>query len=182
MYENIMQFQIDSSLICGYNYITAVKTNKGDNDMENTGNYYVINHVVMITGLTDRTIRNYIADGVLQGEKINGMWHFTPEQVEAFIQNPDVRLSIIAKNKSIVYDFMLNDFKKENEACLILDLPNDDPKTAMEHFAYRINNGSYSNINFSFDAYGKTPRIILRGKMEDVSELLNQYINLKKDA
>lgn len=46
--------------------------------MENTEKYYLINHLVMITGLTDRTIRSYIASGILQGEKINGLWHFTP--------------------------------------------------------------------------------------------------------
>ena len=39
--------------------------------MENTGNYFLINHLVMLTGLTDRTIRNYISSGILQGEKID---------------------------------------------------------------------------------------------------------------
>ena len=47
---------------------------------------YLINHLTMITGLSDRTIRNYIASGILNGEKINGMWHFTPEEVDAFIK------------------------------------------------------------------------------------------------
>ena len=150
--------------------------------MENTGNYYVINHIVMITGLTDRTIRNYIASGILQGEKINGVWHFTPEQVEAFIQVPEVRLAIRAKNKSLVYDFMLDEFKKEDEACIILDLPNADRKIVMEEFAYRINNGSYRNINFSFETYGKTPRVILKGKMEDVLEISNAYWNKVKNG
>lgn len=150
--------------------------------MENTGSYYVINHVSLITGLTDRTIRNYIASGVLQGEKIGGVWHFTPEQVEAFIQVPEVRLSIRSKNKSLVYDFMLDEFKKEDEACIILDLPNADRKTVMEEFAYRINNGSYRNIHFSFETYGKTPRIILKGKMEDVLEISNAYLNRVKNG
>ena len=49
--------------------------------MEATGNYYLINHLVLITGLTARTIRNYISNGILHGEKINGLWHFTPEEV-----------------------------------------------------------------------------------------------------
>ena len=150
--------------------------------MENTGNYYVIGHVVLITGLSERTIRNYIADGVLEGDKINGVWHFTPEQVETFISNPNVRLSILAKKKSIVYDFMLDEFKKEDEACIILDLPNADRKIVMEEFAYRINNGPYRNINFSFETYGKTPRVILKGKMEDVLEISNAYWNKVKNG
>ena len=81
--------------------------------MDNTGNYYLINHLVLSTGLTDRTIRNYISNGILQGEKINGLWHFTPEQVEAFICHPAVRPSILAKQNSAIYDFLLDD-KKEN--------------------------------------------------------------------
>ena len=56
--------------------------------MEDVGNYYLISHLVLMTGLTDRTIRNYISSGILQGEKINGLWHFTAEQVEQFICHP----------------------------------------------------------------------------------------------
>ncbi len=62
--------------------------------MDNTGNYYLISHLLRITGLSDRTIRNYISSGILQGEKINWLWHFTPEQVERFICHPAVRPSI----------------------------------------------------------------------------------------
>ena len=42
--------------------------------MQDTGNYYVINQLVMFTGLTDRTIRNYIAFGILQGGKKNDIY------------------------------------------------------------------------------------------------------------
>ena len=68
------------------------------NYMGETGNYYTIGHIVQFTGLTDRTIRSYIAGGILQGEKINGIWHFTPEQVDAFLRHSAVRPSIILLN------------------------------------------------------------------------------------
>ena len=32
-------------------------------------NLYLISHLVLITGLTDRTIRNYIASGILKAKK-----------------------------------------------------------------------------------------------------------------
>lgn len=35
--------------------------------------YYVINELVMFTGLTDRTIRNYLSSGILRGEKVDGV-------------------------------------------------------------------------------------------------------------
>ena len=136
---------------------------------------YLISHLTLITGLSDRTIRNYIASGILKGEKINGIWHFTPEEVDAFIKNLAVRPSIVAKNNSVVYDFMLNDSKKEEETCVILDLPKCDIKETAEFFCYGISNGDYKDINFSFDGNYKTPRIILRGKPSDVFGLIGDY-------
>ena len=136
---------------------------------------YLISHITLITGLSDRTIRNYIASGILKGEKINGIWHFTPEEVDAFIKNPAVRPSIVAKNNSVVYDFMLNDSKKEEETCVILDLAKSDIKETAEFFCYGISNGDYKDINFSFDGNYKTPRIILRGKPSDVFGLIGDY-------
>ena len=138
-------------------------------------NLYLISHLTLITGLSDRTIRNYIASGILKGEKINGIWHFTPEEVDAFIKNPAVRPSIIAKNNSVVYDFMLNDSKREEKTCVILDLPKCDIKETAEFFCYGISNGDYKDINFSFDGNYKTPRIILRGKPSDVFGLINEF-------
>ena len=136
---------------------------------------YLISHLTLITGLSDRTIRNYIASGILKGEKINGIWHFTPEEVDAFIKNPAVRPSIVAKNNSVVYDFMLNDSKNEEETCVILDLPKCDIKETAEFFCYGISNGDYKDINFSFDGNYKTPRIILRGRPSDVFGLIGDY-------
>ena len=68
--------------------------------MEGSGKYYLISHLVLLTGLTDRTIRKYISSGILQGEKIDGLWHFTPEQVEGFVRHPAVRLPECSIRKS----------------------------------------------------------------------------------
>ena len=143
--------------------------------MQDIGNYYVINHLVMFTGLTDRTIRNYISSGILQGEKINGLWHFTPEQVEEFVRHPAVRPSILAKNNGIVYDFLLDDKKKSPEICLILDIPNVEKKEVAEYFCDSICNGEISKIQFSFDGVMENARVILKGDADDVLKLVNQF-------
>lgn len=144
-------------------------------DMTATGNYYLIPHLTLITGLTDRTIRNYISAGFLQGEKINGLWHFTPEQVDAFLKNPAVRPSILAKNNALVYDFMLEEKKQKQEACVILDLPGAEAKETAEFFCWSISTGDYQNIHFAFDSNGKVPRVILKGDTKVVMELVNRY-------
>lgn len=143
--------------------------------MQDIGNYYLISHLVLATGLTDRTIRNYIASGILKGEKIDGLWHFTPEQVEAFVRHPAVRPSILAKSNGLVYDFLLNDRKKEPEACMILDIPNADRKTLAEFFCCRISEGNYRNLRFSFDGVGKTPCVVLKGDAGEVLALVQTY-------
>ena len=143
--------------------------------MQDTEKYYVINHLVMFTGLSDRTIRNYIASGILQGEKINGLWHFTPEQVEEFVRHPAVRPSILAKNNGLVYDFLLDTKKTGQEMCVILDTPCADKKTVAEYFCYSINSGGYHNIQFSFDGVMETSRVILKGDAAEVLRLVNEY-------
>ena len=143
--------------------------------MQDTGNYYVMNHLVLFTGLSDRTIRNYISSGILMGEKINGMWHFTPEQVEEFVRHPAVRPSILAKNNGLVYDFLLENKKAEPEMCVILDCPKMDKKEAAEFFCDSISQGGYQNIHFSFDGVMETSRVILKGRAEEVLQLVNDY-------
>lgn len=144
--------------------------------MENTGNYYLINHLVLFTGLTDRTIRNYLSSGILQGEKINGLWHFTPEQVECFISHPAVRPSILAKQHSAVYDFLLENKKDNCAACMILDFPGTNKKEIAEYFCYRISNEDFQQIHFSFDGVAKVPRVILKGDTAEVLRLVNGFV------
>ena len=144
--------------------------------MENTGNYYLISHLTLFTGLTDRTIRNYISAGVLKGEKINGLWHFTPEQVDSFIRHPSVRPSIEAKKNAAVYDFLLDKKKENHELCMILDVPENSPKEIAEYFCYRIGGENFRNVHFSFDGAEKVQRIILKGDAEEVLQLVNGFM------
>ena len=144
--------------------------------MENTGNYYLISHLVLITGLTDRTIRNYISTGILKGEKINGLWHFTPEQVESFLTHPAVGPSILAKLHSKVYDFLLDTDKQDFETCAILDFPAENNKKIAEYFFYRISNEGFQKIEFSFNCTSKVVRVILKGNTTDVLRLVNGYL------
>ena len=139
------------------------------------GHYYLIRHLVLFTGLSDRTIRNYIASGILRGEKINGLWHFTPEQVDDFLHHPAVRPSILAKRNAVVYDFLLDTCKKACEACMILDLPGRSEKEVSEHFCYRINTRETGKIQFSLHDTATGPRVILKGDAAEVLRLVNEY-------
>ena len=142
--------------------------------------YYTINEVAMISGLSTRTLRNYLKINVLQGEKVDGTWKFTEENLNEFLSNPYVKPSIKAKNKAVIYDFLVEDKKRENVACHILDayVEDDEAKEISEFFCNKINqNPDMNNLKFSFEKNGKNVRVILSGYEECVWQLLNDYYN-----
>ena len=91
---------------------------------------FSISDMALITGLSTRTIRSYIADGFLAGDKSSGAWRFTAEQVYAFLRNKAVRPALRAKKNAIVYDFMGAPHKEQDMMCVVLDLPSDQVRRA----------------------------------------------------
>ncbi len=143
--------------------------------MKNTDKTYSIANLSLMTGLTDRTLRNYLANGILQGEKVDGAWQFTDVQIEQFICHPSVRPSILAKNNSLIYDFLIEDHTKNSEMCVILDVPEQEKEEVSTYFCDTISGGDYHNLRFTFDGVGGSSRVILRGNTDDVLELVNGF-------
>ena len=83
--------------------------------------YYNINELAVISGFTTRSLRNYISMGYLKGEKIDGIWQFTAEEIGEFLSNPNVAPGIKSKTNAVVYDFMADTEKKTNKICSIFD-------------------------------------------------------------
>ena len=68
---------------------------------------YTIEDMAVFTGLTDRTLRNYLNEGRLTGEKVDGAWRFSPEDLGRLLQDGGARRAIEANRNAAVYDFML---------------------------------------------------------------------------
>lgn len=141
--------------------------------------YYTLNQVAMMTGLTTRTLRNYIKVNTLNGEKIDGVWKFTSEEIEEFVSNPNVKPSILAKNKSIIFDFLGETDKKLNELCVILDLhvDEDEAEGISSFFCDEISKNETGTVKFMFEKNRKNSRVILSGYEDIVMHLLNTYYN-----
>lgn len=77
---------------------------------------YNINEVAVMTGLSTRTLRNYLKMGVLDGEKIDGVWQFSEEHLGEFLRNPVAAPSIQAKRNALIFDF-LADRKNRQTKC-----------------------------------------------------------------
>lgn len=138
--------------------------------------FYTIADVVEITGLSDRTIRHYISQSTLCGEKINGVWQFTAEQLVSFMNDPNVLPGIRAKKNALVYDFLTQNHRSEPEMCLMIDLPGRDSQAVSSFFCDSINAASNAELHFSFDSLGgQTPRVILKGQPQQVLKLMEQF-------
>ena len=136
-----------------------------------------IDDIAKITQLSTRTIRSYIADGILVGDKSGGSWQFTPEQIGTFLQNEAVLPTIRSKKNAIVYGFMLDEPKDEDKMCVVLDLASDKENRVSTFFCKYLADYNPENveIRFSSDKYGAGTRVILSGSDSDVMKLLNRY-------
>ncbi len=137
---------------------------------------YNLNEVAMITGLTTRTLRNYLKLDLLKGEKIDGNWSFTDEELEDFLSNPVAKQAIKAKRNAVVYDFLSDPFKKGNRICTILDLPVSDAE-AMEtaNFFCDLINKNGSDIDFRYNPEKGFARFILSGSEDQVADFMKAY-------
>lgn len=82
---------------------------------------YSINEVATMTGLTTRTIRNYLSAGQIKAGKKDGKWVFSADDFYALLDNPFVEGAIKIKDTIPVMDFLKDEKKKEDSVCLIID-------------------------------------------------------------
>ena len=137
---------------------------------------FTINELAMMTSLSTRTLRNYLATGFLNGDKVNGAWQFSPEQVQAFMENKAVRPAMLAKKNAIVFDFMGSKPDKQDKICTILDLTVQGAVDASVFFCQKISALEPElEFHFASNPLGKGIRLILSGSPKDVLGLLNQY-------
>ena len=129
--------------------------------------YYTITEISIMTGLTTRTIRNYLKSGLINAEKVNGIWMFSPEDFSDMLTNPAIKPSIQAKNNAVVYDFLVDNKKKINKI-----------NETSEFFCNTINSLSETGeLSFKFEKNGRNVRVILNGTEETVIDILSKYYN-----
>ncbi len=133
---------------------------------------YTIDQLSLMTGLTTRTLRNYLKGDILHGEKENGIWRFSEEQVQAFLEHPAVRPSIRAKHHGIVYDFLAGQNRHENEMCFLLDraMEEREAKQIADFFCHAV--APLSHVRFAYSYESGTARYILKGAEEDIRRIL----------
>ena len=138
---------------------------------------YSLKDLSMISGLTDRTLRNYLKTGVLTGEKRNGIWYFTEEQLQSFFDHEYVKPAIQAKQNAILFDYLKCDAEKKNTACIVLRLREDHSREVADFFCNAVNRRT--GLTMKFDKSKGDNKVILSGTEETIYEILTEYHAMK---
>ena len=136
---------------------------------------YNLNDLALMTGFTTRTLRNYLNQGLLHGEKENGMWQFTVEEIERFFREPFVKEGLRIKRSGTVFDFMADRNKKQARSCTILDIPASIKKgnDISAFFCDKISDVVDVLYHYGWD--NGVCRVILSGAADSVAEIMKAY-------
>ena len=138
-----------------------------------TKDFYSINELSTITGFTTRSLRNFIQMDFLKGKKIEGEWQFSPEQIENFLLNSNIKQGIKSKQNSVVYNYLLNEELQKNKICTIIDLTlSANERKSLSEKICQIINDSGAQVEFRFFSQKDKTRIIIAGEKDFVKQIL----------
>lgn len=138
---------------------------------------YTIEDLAAFTGLTDRTLRSYLKDGRFTGSKEDGVWRFSPEDLERLLQDEGAQQAIRANRNAIIYDFMLNGGGGD-ACCTVRDIPVEpDGEEALRNRLLERVNREEGKVRFAYsyctNRQGQgIARIFLAGPSAVVQRLL----------
>ena len=138
---------------------------------------YSLKDVALITGLTERTIRNYLSMGVLSGKKTDGVWHFTEEEIQAFLNHEYVKAALKSRRTATVFDFLKALNHEENSACVILHLPKENSRSVAKFFCDAV--CKRQNVKMTFDQKKGANEVILSGDESVVFDIMDEYRSLR---
>lgn len=141
---------------------------------------YNLNEVALMSGFTDRTLRNYLKQGLLHGEKTDGVWHFTDEDLQEFFSDPYVKEGLRIKRTGTVYDFLAGSRQKDGGACVILDIPAGFVQSQKISDFFCKEMEKVTDTVFSFDWNNGICRVILCGPEEQIAVIMREYDRLKE--
>ncbi|MBQ9562164.1 MAG: MerR family transcriptional regulator [Lachnospiraceae bacterium] len=135
---------------------------------------YNINDLALMTGFTTRTLRTYLKEGLLKGEKVNGIWQFSAEEIDRFFREPFVKEGLRIKRSGQVFDFMA-DQPKAARSCVILDIPASVAKgnQISAFFCSEMCEASDAKFNYGWD--NGLCRVILSGAADSVAAIMQKY-------
>ena len=141
--------------------------------------FYSITDLQRITGLSERSLRNFLKDNILKGEKVNGKWMISKTQIVDFIKNEDVYYSLKTKLKGIVRDCVIDVRNSEGHANIVFlytSIPNEVLENMEPSVDMLIEETKSEGFYVVYLAMHKTMAVLCR----DINAWLKVRIKLRK--
>lgn len=144
--------------------------------------YYNLNELSLMSGFTTRTLRNYLNQGLLKGEKTDGAWRFCAEEVDRFFSEPFVKEGLRIKQSAVVFDFLADRNRKSGRACVMLDLPASlsAGRSISDLFCEQMSRAA--DVVFKFDWDNGVCRVILSGAEDQVAAIMKAFYDAKSEV
>ena len=131
--------------------------------------YYTVADVAEFTGMTGRTIRNYLKDGTLTGTKIGVQWRFTEEDIRRLFHKESF---IIETPTQHVRNFMSGTAAIGDRMCSVIDLKDLDEEDGIGLIDKIKDKEPELKISHEYFADTSVFRICLSGETESVANAL----------
>ncbi len=136
---------------------------------------YTIHEISQLTGITDRTLRKHIRNGVLCGEMVEGKWIFTYEQVRAFIANQDMEPTFRRVRSSLYSQYTSRIRIEEPIRFVYLDIPLSDEDIFHSLVDIASISSSLSGVVYCFYISKNTAHVTYCGGNESLL-LVRQFV------
>ena len=134
---------------------------------------YTVADVAQVTGMTSRTIRNYLKDGTLTGQKIGVQWRFTEDEIKKLFSRQAPGQSSPAQ---VVKGFLGEQERQKAAFCALLDFPGVTELEGMELYQklQEERGEGISSMSYEYHDEGQLLRIAVSGDTGAVMDLLEQ--------
>ena len=140
--------------------------------------YYSISDVARITKLTDRTIRNYLSQGTLKGQKIGGQWRFTKDDILSLFKEPSFEEDVIDQARKYLIDYYDNKFSfdSDNGSIVInINLKTDEDLHELYQKLHQVEADNDLKYKISFvDDNNRKAKIVIVGSFRFIYEILDK--------
>lgn len=144
---------------------------------------YTVEDVAQMTGLTSRTIRNYLADGRLTGRKVGAQWRFTEENIAAIFTEATSRKDTGRAAVIEVEAFLKHQSRSSVTVCSVVDYPAESAE-AVAALVQKLTD-QYNGFNdpslrffFDFDEKNGIARFTIIGEIAQVAKMVK---TIRKD-
>jgi hypothetical protein len=151
------------------------------NAMSEFEKLYTVGDIAKMASLTPRTIRNYLKDGSLQGQKIGGQWRFTMENIKQMFSNSGFSGEMSRKNRQQVLNFLGGnnvDVQSRIQVCTVVDCYCENQKAGQQLYQKLVtvintkDDGIPTRFDYKFSEKQNRARFTLFGNQDYIIKTL----------